>query len=92
MASVASNMEDDWRPRISHWRRWEPCGSGETASISKTEAEQFHNDIIHCIPDDWQGRIEFLTSFVENHSVSAEVLTADPNDAKLSTSCGVSRK
>lgn len=80
---MSSRTEDDWRPRIAHWRRWAPYGSSDADNITKTEAENVHDKLRDRIPEDMHERVKFLTPFVKNECVSAEVLAVGPDDANM---------
>lgn len=78
----AATADDEWRPRIMHWRGWAPNGSGEASKITKSEAEKLHQ-ILEMVPNDMKDRVKFLSPFVVSHSLSLDTLVAGASDAKL---------
>lgn len=83
-SSTASTpqIDDTWFPIIVHSRGWAPYGSNESSNISHTEAEQLHAQILDRVANDVRPRTKFLSPFMKNHSVSAEILATNYNDTK----------
>lgn len=82
-ATSSRHVDEEWRARIIHWRRWAPFGSGEGNNINRAEAEQVQAQILDRGPELYKPRVKFRRPYMKNHSVSAEILAAGPSDAKL---------
>lgn len=68
--------------RTSHTlARMDPYGSNESSNIMRTEAEQLRAQILDRVSMDIRPCVKFLSPFMKNHSVSAEILAANHNDA-----------
>lgn len=70
-------------PRIVHIRGWNPYGSPAESKLTKEQARQLQAQIAAAMSAEWCDRTLWLTPFVQNHCISAELLMADnPQEVK----------
>lgn len=79
----SQHIDEEWRAIIIHCRGQAPFGRAETNMISRVEAEHVQAQILDRVPEVYKPRVKFLSHYMKNHSVSAEILAAGVNGAKL---------
>lgn len=80
--STAASRATGWTPRLIHFKGWSPFGAGDRSKISRAEALRVQEAISSKMPDEARQRTRWLTPFLSNHRISAEIWMCKDTDCK----------